>query len=119
MATATSADSGCFRGSNGFDSTKVGCASRVSFWVEKGSEHEVRGRSITLGQHLSHFRCCAGFRTWLAVRLESVMRFKADIGETSTGLYGLPLTSFPKVRVSRPVPMGLLVLACFDHQWPN
>jgi hypothetical protein len=47
------------------------------------------------------------------------MRFKADIGESSTGLYGLPLTSFPKVRVSRPVPMGLLVLACFDHQWPN
>jgi hypothetical protein len=24
------------------------------------------------------------------------MRFKADIGERSTGLFGLPLTSFPK-----------------------
>jgi hypothetical protein len=35
------------------------------------------------------------------------MRFKADIGERSTGLFGLPLTSFPKVRVSRPVGTGL------------
>jgi hypothetical protein len=46
------------------------------------------------------------------------MRFKADIGERATGLFGLPLTSFPKVRVSRPVPMGLLVLAPF-HRIPK
>jgi hypothetical protein len=27
------------------------------------------------------FRNCEGFRTWRDVRLESVMRFKADVGE--------------------------------------
>jgi hypothetical protein len=51
------------------------------------------------------------------VRLESVMRFKAEVGESNTGLFRLPLKLIhQKFLVSRSVPARLAVLACFDPQ---
>jgi hypothetical protein len=40
------------------------------------------------------------------------MGFKADIGERSTGLFGLP-------HSQKFGFLGLFLWACFDPQWPN
>jgi hypothetical protein len=43
-----------------------------------------------------------------------------EVGESNTGLFRLAARLIPpKVLVSRSVPMGLLVLAYFNPQWPN
>jgi hypothetical protein len=47
--------------------------------LEQAVEAEVQGRMHRRSdREINDFRCCAGFRTWRDVRLESVMRTKAD-----------------------------------------